>query len=84
MIVSVPIGRTLKRFLGRRYRAEIFRPVEHVNVLDGGTLDAAFKRFGFTRRARLFVPISVLEASVLRSLFGFALFGLYKLHFKRQ
>jgi SAM-dependent methyltransferase len=80
LIVSVPNGNTLKRFAGARHRAEVHRPVEHVNIFDGNTLDAALARSGFKRRSVAFLPAGAFEVSVLLSLLGMAPFGLYRVY----
>lgn len=78
LLVSVPNGNTLKRIAGERQRAEIYRPVEHVNIFDGRTLDTAIGASGFRRKAIRFVPKDVFESSALASLLGFAPLGLYR------
>lgn len=80
MIVSVPNGNTLKRFVSSKHRAEIYRPVEHVNIFEGMTLDSALSGSGFRRRAVAFLPTGGFEISVLFSLLGFAPFGLYRFY----
>lgn len=82
MIVAVPNGNTLKRFLGAKHRAEMYRPVEHVNIFEGATLDSALARSGFRRKPVMFLPSSGFEFSVLLSLLGIAPFGLYRFYTK--
>jgi SAM-dependent methyltransferase len=78
LLVVVPNGRTLKRHLGGRQLREVFRPVEHVNIFEGRTLDAALRRADLEPVAQPFAPRSVFEAAVAASLLGWAPFGLYR------
>ena len=78
LLAVVPNGRTLKRHLGGRQLREVYRPVEHVNIFEGRTLDAALRRAGLVPVAQPFAPRSVFEAAVAASLLGWAPFGLYR------
>lgn len=82
IIVAVPNGRTIKRFIGEKERSEIHRPVEHVNIFVGNTLDKCFSEYGFVRSTITFLPKSIFEICFLMSLLGFAPFGLYRVYKK--
>ena len=79
-LVSVPNGRTLRRWLGGRQLREVYRPVEHVNIFDPATLDAAFASIGAAPQRIGMRPRSVFEAAMAASLLGWAPFGLYRVY----
>lgn len=82
VLVSVPNGRTLKRFFSREHRLQLYRPIEHINIFTPHTLDGLFKSYGMCRRGTTFRIQSFFDCMLKASIFGITPFGIYRCYYK--
>ena len=77
---SVPNVASIKYFFKR---SKFYRPVEHINNFNGKSLDKLFHTYGYNKHSKIMKPKSLGELFdyfFQFSIYGFSLFGLYRLY----